>query len=277
MRKRIEKEYSMVRLIAFPLQGFRTFVLMNTGHVLLLLLLLFCNYLLSDNYVNAFVAIPKIIGCTRNVEIETRDLRQQRRQQQQQQQQPKTILTAFGRSSSSSSSSSKSLSFLLRNNSKDYIAHSNDCIDNNQIFNPTIRLPQAQTKTQQQDQSDRRNVLFRMGTRALLTTMTVPSIVCWHPSSALALKKKNEVLCGTGFFEHIYEYKCTSIGDIEDEGTSKELSRAETGVTDNLMGKFGFDTDDVIKSSDYYNRNNNNNNYDEKIKKKGKKKTDTIE
>lgn len=114
-----------------------------------------------------------------------------------------------------------------------------------------------------------------MGTRALLTTLSVPSIVCLHPSSALALKQKNEALCGTGFFEHIYEYKCTSIGDIEDEGTSKELSSAETGVTDSLMGKLGFDTDDVIESTDYNSNSNNKSN--DIIKKNGKKKTDTIE
>jgi hypothetical protein len=260
----------MVRLIAFPLQRFGTFLLMNTGPVLLLLI---CNYFLSDNHVIAFVAFPKISGRTHNIKIETRDLWQQ---QQLQQQRTTTILTAFGRSSSS-----KSLSFLLRNNSKDSIAHNNDCIDSNPNCNPTISLPQTQTRpqqqqqqTQQQDLSDRRNVLFRMGTRALLATISVPSIVCLHPSSALALKQKNEALCGTGFFEHIYEYKCTSIGDIEDEGTSKELSSVETGVTDNLMGKLGFDTGDVIKIIDY---NNNNNNSNDIIKKKGKKKTDTIE
>ena len=255
----------MVRLIESPLQRFGTFLLMNTGPVILLLI---CNYFLSDDYVIAFIAFPKTSGRTHNIKTGTRDLWQQ----QQQEQRTKIILTAFGRSSSS-----KSLSFLPQNNSKNSIANNNECIDNNQICNPTISLPQTQTRqqTQQQDLSDRRNVLFRMGTRALLTTISVPSIVCLHPSSALALKQKNEALCGTGFFEHIYEYKCTSIGDIEDEGTSKELSSAETGVTDSLMGKLGFDTDDVIESTDYSSNSNNNSN--DIVKKKGKKKTDTIE
>jgi len=63
------------------------------------------------------------------------------------------------------------------------------------------------------------------------------------PFPVLALKQKNEALCGTGFFEHIYEYKCTAIGDIQDEGMSKTMSQAETGVTDSLMGKLGFDTE----------------------------------
>jgi hypothetical protein len=44
---------------------------------------------------------------------------------------------------------------------------------------------------------------------------------------AKALQEKNDVLCGTGFFTHIFEYKCTEIGDIEDEGTSKGLSSTE--------------------------------------------------
>jgi len=256
----------MVRLIEFPLQRFGTFLLMNTGPVLLLLI---CNYFLSDNYVIAFIAFPKTSGRTHNIKTGTRDLWQQ----QQQEQRTKIILTAFGRSSSS-----KSLSFLPQNNSKNSIANNNECIDNNQICNPTISLPQTQTRqqTQQQDLSERRNVLFRMGTRALLTTISVPSIVCLYPSSALALKQKNEALCGTGFFEHIYAYKCTSIGDIEDEGTSKELSSAETGVTDSLMGKLGFDTDDVIESTDYNSNSSSNSNSNDKIKKKGKKKTDTI-
>ena len=255
----------MVRLIEFPLQRFGTFLLMNTGPVILLLI---CNYFLSDDYVIAFIAFPKTSGRTHNIKTGTRDLWQQ----QQQEQRTKIILTAFGRSSSS-----KSLSFLPQNSSKNSIANNNECIDNNQICNPTISLPQTQTRqqTQQQDLSDRRNVLFRMGTRVLLTTLSVPSIVCLHPSSALALKQKNEALCGTGFFEHIYEYKCTSIGDIEDEGTSKELSSAETAVTDSLMGKLGFDTDDVIESTDYNSNSNNNSN--DIVKKKGKKKSDTIE
>ena len=140
---------------------------------------------------------------------------------------------------------------------------------------PEIIFPQTPTqsplpKQQQQQQrqqprhiTDRRNTFFCMGTRVFLTILASSSIFS-NPSSAFALKQKNDVLCGTGFFEHIYEYKCTSIGDIEDEGVSKELSRAETGVTDNLIGKLGFDTDDVFESVDYNNKNN-------KIKTKEKK------
>ena len=63
------------------------------------------------------------------------------------------------------------------------------------------------------------------------------SSLSFFPSNANALKPKNDALCGTGFFEHIYEYKCTSIGDIEDEGKTKEMNSNEVGLTDSLMGK----------------------------------------
>ncbi len=77
------------------------------------------------------------------------------------------------------------------------------------------------------------------------------------PSPAHALKQKNEGLCGTGFFEHIYEYKCTAIGDIEDEGYSKGLSQAETGLTDSLMGKLGVDSGDAFDESSSSNNKKN--------------------
>mmetsp|Transcript_15952 Transcript_15952/g.36801 ORF Transcript_15952/g.36801 Transcript_15952/m.36801 type:complete len:207 (-) Transcript_15952:347-967(-) len=93
---------------------------------------------------------------------------------------------------------------------------------------------------------DRRTILFRVGSMAF-TGLSVSAV---FPSPASALKEKNESLCGTGFFEHIYEYKCTAIGDIQDEGVSKAMSQEETGVTDSLMGKLGFDTGDVVESID---------------------------
>ena len=85
---------------------------------------------------------------------------------------------------------------------------------------------------------------------ALLGGLTAAAALACGPSPAHALKQKNEALCGTGFFEHIYEYKCTAIGDIEDEGYSKGLSQAETGLTDSLMGKLGVDTGDAFGDYD---------------------------
>lgn len=133
---------------------------------------------------------------------------------------------------------SSSLSSSLMNNNCESIA-ANDCGCHDHLPDPPPK---------KNDLPNRRNALFRVGTTAL--AVTLPFVV--SPSSALALKQKNEALCGTGFFEHIYEYKCTAIGDIEDEGTSKSLSQAEYGVTDSLMGKLGFDTGDVIESIDSY-------------------------
>eukprot|EP00535_Pseudo-nitzschia_heimii_P008028 CAMPEP_0197179628 /NCGR_PEP_ID=MMETSP1423-20130617/4508_1 /TAXON_ID=476441 /ORGANISM="Pseudo-nitzschia heimii, Strain UNC1101" /LENGTH=214 /DNA_ID=CAMNT_0042629555 /DNA_START=88 /DNA_END=732 /DNA_ORIENTATION=- len=83
------------------------------------------------------------------------------------------------------------------------------------------------------------------GRRKALATLAGAALVAvGAPPRANALKKRNEALCGTGFFEHIYEYKCTEIGDIEDEGYSRSLNPEENGLTDGLMGKLGFGGDD---------------------------------
>lgn len=57
------------------------------------------------------------------------------------------------------------------------------------------------------------------------------------PQPAYALKEKNEALCGTGFFENIYQYKCTDIGDIQDEGYAKSMSQSEDSTADSLFSK----------------------------------------
>jgi hypothetical protein len=54
---------------------------------------------------------------------------------------------------------------------------------------------------------------------------------------ALAVKPRNEMLCGTGFFTNIWQYKCTDLGDIEDEGKIKAMSAEEETKMDSLMGK----------------------------------------
>jgi hypothetical protein len=43
------------------------------------------------------------------------------------------------------------------------------------------------------------------------------------------------MLCGTGFFTNIWQYKCTDLGDIEDEGKINVYRRR--GQMDSLMGK----------------------------------------
>lgn len=60
-----------------------------------------------------------------------------------------------------------------------------------------------------------------------------------HSEPALALKERNEVLCGTGFFTNIAQYLCTDIGDISDEGRPKKFDEKEVGSMDSLMSKMG--------------------------------------
>jgi len=221
------------------------------------LLFLICTIsFLSNNDVGAFVAIPTTIVTGARIDIATRNLHQE-------QQKGTIILIATGRLSSSSTLTSSS---RLRNNN-------NNCNIQSCCY-PTISLSQQQEEEEEEEEEKgeekdlnlpgRRNTLVRMGTTtSLFLTIMMAATV---PTPALALRNKNEALCGTGFFEHIYVYKCTSIGDIEDEGTSKKLGQVEINVADNLMAKLGLDTDDVLESID--NNNNSNSNNDNEIKKR---------
>jgi len=58
-------------------------------------------------------------------------------------------------------------------------------------------------------------------------------------TEAMALQPRNEPLCSTGLFENFMEYKCTPIGDIQDEGFSRDLTPAEAAETDSLLTKLG--------------------------------------
>jgi hypothetical protein len=58
-----------------------------------------------------------------------------------------------------------------------------------------------------------------------------------------ALQERNEALCGTGFFTNIWQYKCTDLGDIEDEGMAKDLSDEDQGTVDSLMAKLNLESD----------------------------------
>ena len=90
----------------------------------------------------------------------------------------------------------------------------------------------------------------------LAPSIIIPLTFIAKTPTAEALKPKNEALCGTGFFEHIYEYKCTGIGDIEDEGNAKGMSKSETGISESLMGKLGLPAEESI---DTKLRNDNTN------------------
>lgn len=60
---------------------------------------------------------------------------------------------------------------------------------------------------------------------------------------ARALQEKNEGLCGTGFFTHYMEYRCTDIGDISDDGKVTDLTESERTKTDALLTKLHLDND----------------------------------
>jgi len=81
--------------------------------------------------------------------------------------------------------------------------------------------------------------------RAFLTIGISCCLPFFAPSPSHALQKKNEALCGTGFFEHFNEFRCTAIGDISDEGNSRKLKDDEVNATDSLMSKMGLSLDDL--------------------------------
>lgn len=74
-------------------------------------------------------------------------------------------------------------------------------------------------------------------------------LVLSPPKSASALQKKNEALCNTGFFENIWQYRCTDLGDISDEGRTTQLSESQEGSVESLMGKLQLDLG-AINASD---------------------------
>jgi hypothetical protein len=65
---------------------------------------------------------------------------------------------------------------------------------------------------------------------------------------ALALEERNEILCGTGFFTNIAQYKCTEIGDISGEGKAKKVNEQELRSMESLLGKMGLE--DSINDDD---------------------------
>ena len=67
---------------------------------------------------------------------------------------------------------------------------------------------------------------------------------------AYAVKERNEVLCGTGFFTNIAQYVCTEIGDISDErGPGRALNQQELESTDSLMDKLSLGSTSPTSSS----------------------------
>jgi hypothetical protein len=90
-------------------------------------------------------------------------------------------------------------------------------------------------------------------------------------SSLLALESRNENLCATGLFEHFQEWRCTPIGNILDEGISKNLNDGELALTDSLLGKLQLvgevEGGEGEKQQRQQQVSNNNNNKDKDGKK----------
>jgi hypothetical protein len=92
--------------------------------------------------------------------------------------------------------------------------------------------PQSQKSTSTSTSSRRG---FLVGAAAWFTSVGLMG----GANEAQAVKPRNEMLCGTGFFTNIWQYKCTDLGDIEDEGKIKAMSAEEEAKMDTLMGKLG--------------------------------------
>jgi hypothetical protein len=85
------------------------------------------------------------------------------------------------------------------------------------------------------------------------------------PGPAVAVQERNEAFCGTGFFTNIWQYKCTDLGDISDEGVRKELSAAEATATDALLSKLMPDSDSSSEPGEVVNASEDD---DSKAKKR---------
>lgn len=87
-----------------------------------------------------------------------------------------------------------------------------------------------------------RRDVFAISSKAIVLSL---ALLTQNPASSSALESRNESLCGTGLFEHFQEWRCTTIGNILDEGVSKDLKEGDTVSIDSLMGKLGVSMDDL--------------------------------
>ena len=71
----------------------------------------------------------------------------------------------------------------------------------------------------------------------------------YHTPAAHAVQPRNEALCNTGLFEHFLEYRCTPLGNIQDEGQTKALSSQEQVTTDSLLSKLSLEDSHTTASS----------------------------
>jgi len=79
--------------------------------------------------------------------------------------------------------------------------------------------------------------------RASFATLGTLSTGIFASNNAHAVQPRNEVLCSTGFFENIWQYKCTELGDIEQDGKAADLNAQESQQADSLLGKLMLETE----------------------------------
>mmetsp|Transcript_32553 Transcript_32553/g.65925 ORF Transcript_32553/g.65925 Transcript_32553/m.65925 type:complete len:163 (+) Transcript_32553:230-718(+) len=104
---------------------------------------------------------------------------------------------------------------------------------------PIVCQPKSATTT------TRREIFRKVSSATAASASVLVSTAALSPNPAFALKPNNEALCGTGFFTNIAQYKCTDIGDISDEGRSRQMSSEEESKLDSLMGKFDLSGPDL--------------------------------
>jgi len=86
--------------------------------------------------------------------------------------------------------------------------------------------------------------------RAVASAASLLALQTLAAQPAFALKERNEALCSTGFFTNVGAWYCTDIGNIGDEGKSKDLSKEAETTIDSLMGKFEGDASSSSEPSD---------------------------
>jgi len=75
----------------------------------------------------------------------------------------------------------------------------------------------------------------------LATALLLPSVIVIGATPVRAVKPRNEALCDTGLFDNFLEYRCTPLGNIEDEGAGRKMSESEESATNSLMSKLMMD------------------------------------
>lgn len=91
--------------------------------------------------------------------------------------------------------------------------------------------------------------------RNILAAALLSSVIVVGAPAARAVKPRNEALCDTGLFDNFLEYRCTPLGNIEDEGAGRKMSETEESTTSSLMSKLMMDQN--IDSSSLDEKTNN--------------------